>query len=167
MSEIDFLAMYDDATTILTGEFPVVLAKVEAKQSQNGKPMLKCKVVIESGAYVGREMTHNFVFSGDNPTARRIFFKDLGALGLDRDFFAGQPTMDMIAQALVGKRATVQIREGKEFRGETREEFYGWSAPTGFAPVGAYTPPASSAVPDMSQIPSTSVPSTEPPADPF
>lgn len=173
MAEIDWASLYTEATTVLEGDFPVVIAKSEASTTSTGKPCIKTKLVIESGPYVGREINHMFTITADNPMSMQIFFRQMKTLGLGEAFFAARPSMEAIADALADKRAVVTL-VAREWNEVTRENVNAWKPATGL-PVGGFATPATASSParglsDMSSatLPTTPAPTaSEMPADPF
>lgn len=176
MSGIDWKKLRADATTILEGDFNIVISDAKPGVSSTKKPMIKCTLVVESGPFAGRKVYHNFTISPESPIAMQMFFRAMTTLGLGEEFFATQPSEEAIAQGLLGKRATVAI-EKREWQGQERENVKSWSAASGPAgpsmgmPTIAVT--SGSGVPDLSGMtaaplggqPSTPAPDLGP--DPF
>lgn len=135
MADIDWAAMHASATTYLDGEFPVVITEAEAAMTSTGKPCIKVKAKVESGAHAGFVLAHMFTISMDSPVAKRIFFGDMEVLGLNAAFFATGPTTEAVAQALVDKRATVLVKP-EEYNERTSEKIKRWSKANAFTPFG-------------------------------
>lgn len=158
-----------NATTVLTGDFPVVFAAVESKKSSNGKPQLAYTLKITSGPYVGRTIKGQITFSPENPIALKMFFQQLDTLGFGEAFFAQlqaerlsvEEGFNRIASGLQGKQLTAEL-ENKPFNNMDREVvkvFKNAGGAAGFtAPAAAVALPA--AVPAAVAV-------SEPPADPF
>lgn len=130
---INWLDMHKHATTALDGEFPVVIVEANvAKTLDQSKDMIKCKVKIESGPFVDRPINVNFTISPDSPVAMRILFSHWAILGLDAKFFAAHPnaTLQQIAEALVGRRATAVVAE-RDWNGRKFEDIKEWKPPLG------------------------------------
>lgn len=131
MSEIDWASLHKDATTTLTGDFPVVIVEATAQKTSNGdKDMIKYKAKVESGQYAGRPLWGNFTISPESPGAMRILFSHWAALGIDGAFFQANPQapVAVIAQALVGRKAIVTIGT-RQWNGADREEIQAWKPP--------------------------------------
>lgn len=131
MSTIDWASLHKDATTTLEGDFPVVIVEAEAKKTASGdKDMIKYKAKIESGPYVGRPVWGNFTVSPESPGAMRILFAHWAVLGIDGTFFQANPqaTVHQIAQAMIGRKATVTLGV-RQWNGQDREEVQAWKAP--------------------------------------
>jgi hypothetical protein len=165
MAETSWKSLHKAGTTVLEGEFPVIVHKAEAGQSQNGKTMIKCQLKVESGPYAGRTISHNFTFSPENPNAVAFFFSDLALLGADDKFFETDPNTSDIAQRITGARATALL-EKNNYQGRDREQVKRFSAPGAGGPFVATSGfPAATALPQASSLPAAG--SAAPPKDPF
>ncbi len=129
-TEIDWASLHKDATTTLEGEFPVVVTKATAGQSQGGKPQIKITMKIESGPFVGRQLFDNMTVSAESSAAMRIFFAQMAVFGLDGQFFAGNPSMDEIARTLEHRRA-VAVVGVRQWNGQDREDVKEYKPPLG------------------------------------
>ncbi len=115
--------MHKDATTVIEGEFPLVVDTAEAAKSQGGKDMIKCKIKVESGVYANRVIYHNFTISPESPAAMRMFFSQMAILGLNEKFWdknADAP-VEFVAQQIAGRRFTGKVGS-KVWQGAAREE---------------------------------------------
>jgi hypothetical protein len=131
MAEYNWGQMHQDATTVLTGEFPVVFVDAQIKKTNAGdKDMIKFVAKIESGSYVDRELQGNFTISPESHGAMRFFFTDMAKFGLDAAFFATNPTLQQIADALVGRRA-VAVVGSREWNGREMESVESWKPALG------------------------------------
>lgn len=159
-----------NATTILTGDFPVIFAAAESKKSSNGKPQISYTLKITSGPYVGRTIKGQITFSPENPVALKMFFQQMDSLGFGEAFFAQlqaenlsvEEAFNRIASGLQGKQLTAEL-ENKPWNGMDREvvkTFKNSGAATGF------TTSAAVAVPVALPAAVEAAPSG-PPADPF
>lgn len=178
MGSIDWASLHKDATTVLEGEFPAVISKATAGTTTTGKPCIKLQVKIESGAYIGRTILHMFTISGDNPVAQNILFRDLATLGLGTAFFAQGPTTEGVAEALVGKRATI-VLENRPYNGQDRESIKSFRPAEGVAPEGASVvvntggaigsdlSSLNASTISQGETPQVASPETMPPDDPF
>lgn len=120
-TEIDWASLHKDATTTLEGEFPIVVVKATAGQSQGGKPQIKATMKIESGPFANRQLFDNFTISAESSAAMRIFFGQMSVFGLDGAFFAGNPSLNDVAVALEGRRATAVVGV-RQWNGQDRED---------------------------------------------
>jgi hypothetical protein len=180
---INWSDLHKDATTVLTGDFPVVVTSATAAQSSTGKPMIKATLKIESGTFAGRSLFNNFNVTADNPSAMRIFFGQMSVLGLGTAFWNSNPTLEQVADALVRRRAIVTVGS-RQWQGTDREQIENWKpavggpggdgqgALGGFSPAPAGNPNMRfDTVPTPGTTPTEPVvaeqPSTPPPVDPF
>lgn len=182
-SIINWADLHKDATTVLTGDFPVVITAATATQSSNGKPMIKATLKIESGTFSGRTLYNNFNVTADNPSAMRIFFGQMSVLGLGTPFWNTSPTMEQVAAALVGRRAIVTVGS-RQWQGTDREQIENWKPAVGGpggggqgALGGFSAAPAGNPLQRYDTVPVAGTPPTEPtlaaqpstppPVDPF
>lgn len=148
------------------GAYDLVVIKADAKMTSTQKEMFALTMEVETGAHAKRRVWTNMVISPDSPTAMGIFFRQMAALGLDRKFFASEPSNDAICRALTGRRAkgTVGI---KKWQGQDRNEITNLSAPSlvsmppGMPGPGASAPPPPPAPPAP---PAATPPPPPPPA---
>lgn len=102
------------------GTYDVVVSKAEPKTSSTNKAMWATHLQIEGGPHNGRVVYNNVTLTTDNPQALRMFFVNMAAFGLDQQFFASNPSPQAIANALVGRRARVEL-DHRMYQGQTRE----------------------------------------------
>lgn len=166
MGEMNWSQMRQDATTVLTGDFPVVIVGSEGGKSQNGKPMIKLKLRVESGPYAGREVRNNMTLSPENPTAVKMFFLNLERLGLGAAYFDANPDAEMvqIAADLLGRRAVVTL-ESRTWNGVASENVKTWKSALdgGAVELSEFGFAGMEAV----ELPAAVTTSTAPPDDPF
>lgn len=168
MSEmIEFKKLRETASTVLTGEYAVVVDKAEFKRTQkNNEPMWVLTLKVTSGPYAGRTVRHNLVLSATHTFMVNRFFNHMKALGLDDDFFDGTTSPDAVSAAVMGKHAIVTLKESSsEFRGEKQSEVEEMKPATGVVSIslGAGATMAASL---PSATPSTAEGIT-PPEEPF
>lgn len=165
------------ATTILEGDFPVIITEAVAGKSSTGKHQIKVKTKITSGPYVGRVANTQFTYSPENPNAVKMFYGQMTALGLGDAFFNGMNGLTpeegfaRIATELQGKQA-IAVYKGREWNSQMREGIDGWKPLTGAPAAGGYAPQAAMAAtalatPLPAPVAAAAVTSTPPPADPF
>ena len=115
--------------------YDVVCKTAEAAASKSSdKPMIKAKFSVESGPHAGRTIYWNAVISQESPVALRIFFEQMDSLGLNSAFFASSPSLEAVAQNLVGKRAKFTIAH-RLYQGKTQVDVKR-VAPAGASAVG-------------------------------
>ena len=112
-------------------DFKIIEAKYQ--QSQSGKDGYNITAEVESGPHKGRRVWNTFYVSPDSPIALGIFFRQFTALGLDKAFFANNPSDDQIVAGLIGKRFRGQTKNG-EYNGKERTELKDVQAPSGPPP---------------------------------
>jgi pyruvate/2-oxoglutarate dehydrogenase complex dihydrolipoamide acyltransferase (E2) component len=131
---VDFASLMQQAgpmEAIPVGDYDVVVKDAQATESKNtGKPMVKCKFAIESGPHANRTLWWNAVISQESPEALAIFFRQMDALGLGSTFFAASPSMEQVAQNLVGKRARINVAH-RMYNGANQPDIKRVSAPLG------------------------------------
>jgi hypothetical protein len=126
--------MHKDATTIIEGEFSLVIDTAEATKSQGGKDMIKCKVKVESGPYANRLIYHNFTISKESPAAMRMFFSQMAILGLDAKWWGANADAPVshVAATIAGRRFIGKVGS-KVWQGAAREEIQEFKPATGGA----------------------------------
>lgn len=178
------------------GKYPLKVVKVEIRTSNNtGKEGFNLTTEVISGEYKGRKVFQTLWISPENPQAMSIFFANLLALGIPREFFKRNPSNAEVMQAINGSSflGTVTIRtwNGKDSNDlkyfdklEGDAAFAGGGAPdplAGFAPAPSASPtpaplpstpaptpaPVVAEAPAVAPEPAVEAPSVEAPADPF
>lgn len=172
MSEINWSALQTTAAkagTVPDGDYDLVVVESKATTSSNGKPMLKVKFRVANGPHQDVPIWWNGVVSAESAMAMRMFFMNMAALGVESSFFASNPSMDVLAGAIMGRnvRATVATStwngvERNEIKSLKALASTGPSAPG--APSGAAIP--SPLAPIAQALAPTSVPNTSPVAAP-
>jgi hypothetical protein len=157
---LNFAQMYENSAgdeALPAGPYDVEVTKVTHKQTSTGKPMLQLTAKVLSGPRAGKGLYDNMVITSDNEKAMYYFFKDLAAHGLGKDFFASNPSLDAICQALVGttSRWDVGVQTSgayagrNEVKGKSRLNPTATAAPAVAAqPVQAQPQPAADPVYD-------------------
>lgn len=103
------------------GPYQVQVDSAEAKNASTGKPMIVAKFKVMAGPYAGRLVWNNFVVTSDNANAMSWFFRNMAALGLDKSFFAMNPSLEAVAAALVGKQCEIGVTQ-KTYNNEIRND---------------------------------------------
>ena len=165
MSEIDWMSLHKNATTVLEGDFPVMVKEAKAAQTQNGKKMFKLKFEITAGPYAGRTIFHNMTVSPESQFAMQRFFADMAVLGADVKFFSGKPTDDLIVSQITNRHAIATL-EKREYNGKEQESIKTLAVATGSPVAVASAVPAATALPKAQPTP-TPVSDDTPPEDPF
>lgn len=127
-------------------DYDLKIIQAEAKQSGTGKTMFKITAEVTSGPYAKRRIWANLVVTPDNPVALNIFFRQMAAIGISKDFFATNPSDHNVAEALLDKEFRGQVVI-KQYQGEDRNDIKSYSRiskTADSAPVPPTTPKASS-----------------------
>jgi hypothetical protein len=142
------------------GEYELKITNAESRFSGSGKKMYVVTAEVQDGPYASRKLWHNFVITEDNPKAMNIFFGNMEALGIAKDYFRSNPADDAIVKALLGRKFRGAVgkriyndRERNEIR-----RFYGSRGTTGIG-VSNVTP-ASTSLPASPPVVSVSTSST-------
>lgn len=173
MSGIDFGALLAEAEKSGGGAPPppdtydCYVEKADAtKSASSQKTMFKCRFKIITGPQAGRIIFNNFVISPESAGALSFFFQHMGVLGLDRNFFASNPSPEQVAAALVGRQARLKI-EHRDWNGKPQADVKEVLPPTPgvVAPVvtSATAAPAP-AVPTTAAAPAPQAPTPVAPA---
>jgi hypothetical protein len=88
------------------------VTKAEAKVSQSGNRMWNLTCTIKAGPYRGRIVWHNVVLSAANPKALPIFFRQMDAVGVTKEYLLQNPSDEQIASKI----------QGASFRGNVIQE---------------------------------------------
>jgi uncharacterized protein DUF669 len=121
-------------------DYDLKVIKSEATQSGSGKLMYRVTHEVINGPYLGRKVFDQIVVVPDNPTALSIFFRKMGAMGIDKQFFAQNPSDHQVAEALLGKtfRGQVAIRQ---YQGQDKNEVKNYAPLTAQQPAAPPVPP--------------------------
>lgn len=104
------------------GTYEAVVSKgAKAVKSQNDKDMIKVAFDILPGQPAKGKVFTQFVLSPENPVALGFFFRNMEALGLNREYFASNPSMEQVAAALEGRTARIEVST-REWNGSDRNE---------------------------------------------
>ena len=170
-----------DFAPIPASDYNVKITSTEATKSTTDKPMWKYTVEVLDGPHAGRKVWGQQTLTQDNPNALDIFFRQMAAAGLTKEFFRTKPSAQEIADAMLGRvfRARVAI---KEYQGSPRNEIKGWNPasasaggppPMGAARSGGPPPPPAAAPPPPPPpvaappaAPAAAAPPSAPPAAP-
>lgn len=167
---IGFKRLRETATTVLQGDYPVVVDKVTYKRTQKDAPMWVITLKVTAGPYTGRTVGLNLVLSSEHNFMVKRFFNFMAALGADDKFFDAEPSPDAVSLHITGRHAIATFEAGKEFRGEVREEVTALKAATGNVSVGVGTSlPQASSLPAAAPVVTapTVAEGIAPPEDPF
>ncbi|MCA1806348.1 MAG: DUF669 domain-containing protein [Actinobacteria bacterium] len=149
MTSIDFNALMQEAgegfQPVPPGPYTIQVHKTEATTSSTQKPMIRAQLRIMGGPHDGRILFDQYTLTAGNPNALGFFFDTMAALGLDRQYFAANPPMQTVAQALLGRQANVQVAM-KVYQGIDRNDV------KSYRPVQGGMPPAQVPVAGVPQM---------------
>jgi hypothetical protein len=141
MSSVDWKALAESAgdggfEALPVGDYDLKCVNAEKTQTANGKLMFKCKFEVQTGQYKKRLVWHNFVVSPESDVAMGIFFRQMSAFGMTKEWFKTMPSEETIVNTLQGRdvRAKLGI---KKYNGEDRNEISAFAV----VPVGGNPPP--------------------------
>lgn len=144
MSSVDWANLHkqgEDATKpVPIGDYTVQVTESELKQASTGSQMIVVKMRITNGPATGRMLFSNIVFSTEKAFALAMWFKTLGAFGIDVNFLNTlqgdiNQQLSQIATLLKGRVCTVEAGI-KNWQGSDRNEVKAWKP----APLGTMQP---------------------------
>lgn len=103
------------------GEYDIIVKETEAKKTGNGKDMIAAKLQITVGPHANRLIWNNFTISPESPNAMSYFFQHMGIFGMDRNFFAQNPSIEQVAQTMLNRPARIQVGT-RQYQGQNRNE---------------------------------------------
>lgn len=134
------------------GVYPFVIKEAPVVgKTGTGKDKITINPAVESGEQAGQRVFHDFIIPTDNATSMRIFFDQMTAIGIPEDFFRSEPTNELIAQQLHGKRFVAEASH-REYNQKTYVDLKKFMPAAGPAPAngpGASSP--ASPMADMGQ----------------
>jgi hypothetical protein len=90
-------------------DYDVRIVKSVPKMSGNGKLMYVITCEVTTGPYEGRQVSSNIVVTHDNPIALAVFFRQMNAIGMGKEFFAANPDDFQVADAMLGREFRIQV----------------------------------------------------------
>lgn len=170
MTVINFSELMSSAgegfSPIPEGTYNAQVYKAEAAPSKKGKAMLRVQFKVLGGPQNDRIVFTNFTISPESPNALGFFFRHMAALGLSGEYFAQNPAMEQVAEALVGRQASITVNI-EPYQGVPRNQIKDVKPMQG-APAMAAQPVAQAAAPVMPAAPPAApvAPPVAPPAPP-
>lgn len=101
--------------------YDVQVSEAEASKTAKDKTMFKVTFTVLNGPFANRKLWSNLTVSPESPPALGIFFSQMAALGLTKDYFSTGPSPEAIAASLVGKQANVSVVQ-REWGGSIRND---------------------------------------------
>lgn len=147
------------------GSYDAYVDSADATQTQTGKLMYKLKLKIDGGPSNGRILWNNITLTTDNPMALAMFFRNMDAFGLGKEFFATNPQPDVVAEQLIGRRVRVVI-DHRLYQGQVRENVKQLLKPQGVAAIAGMQVAGGASVPGglaTPGVPPVSAPVVAPP----
>lgn len=142
MAEFDFeellgIAKEAGFTTVPPGTYHVEVDRAEYVLTKTGKPMFKVmyRLIPGMNGEVKGTVWTNIVISKENPVAMMFFFKNMAAMGLPESWFRTKPTMEQVAEALVGRPCRIKVVQST-YNDEPKAEVKSILAPVGGPGVG-------------------------------
>lgn len=150
---------------IPAGDYLALVQDAVAAPATTGKPMVKATFRCLEGPFATRLVWNNFVLSKDNPNALKWFFRHMAVFGMDRSFFALNPSMEAVAARMKGQTVIISVTADREYGGQKQNDVKSLRVANvpGTPPV---TPPAETPTP--APVPATETAATgTAPAVPF
>lgn len=117
----DLMSQATGSEPLPDGPYNVQVSEASVGQTQTGKTMFKVTFTVLDGPHINRKLWTNLTVSPESPQALGIFFSQMSALGLTKEYFATGPTPDAIVSNLLGKQATVTTTT-REWGGSLRND---------------------------------------------
>jgi Protein of unknown function (DUF669) len=146
------------------GDYDFQITGAEHKKTTGGKDMYVLKTVVVTGAYKGKMVWNNMVVSPESQPAMEVFFRQMAALGLGKEFWMSKPTDEAICTRLKGVyfRGNVAI---ETYNSVERNKFKSIKPAVAGGGVGAPPPPPPPA-PAPAPVAAATPPPPPPPAPP-
>jgi pyruvate/2-oxoglutarate dehydrogenase complex dihydrolipoamide acyltransferase (E2) component len=157
------------------GDYDLQIVEAIAKVAQSGKTMFAVKAQVQGGAHNKRLVWDNLVVTPDSPAALGMFFRKMAAVGLNREFFATNPSNAQIEAALQNRSFRAQVGS-RTWNGSKKNEIKMYyvsnqaapAATTAAAPAPAPAPAPAAAAPAPAPAPAAApAEAPAPPAAPF
>ena len=165
MAEVNWGALIDDSADAFeilpVGSYRVKVVKADALQSSTNKLMYKTVLEVISGPKTGKTVYNNVTMTTDNKKALFMFFMNMAAYGITKDFLKSQPapTSDQVAAKMVGAVLDIEI-DHRAWQGVDRENVKSMKG------VSAGTGSVNSMTPDVSTPAPAAAAATDPTAPP-
>lgn len=159
MAEVNWGALIDDSADAFeilpVGSYRVKVVKADALQSSTNKLMFKVVLEVITGPKTGKTVYNNVTMTTDNKKALFMFFLNMAAFGITKEYLKGdpKPSSDQVAAKMVGAVLDIEITH-QSWQGVDRENVKSMKG------VSAGTGSVNSMAPDVS------VPSAAPAAGP-
>ena len=170
MGSVDWNALADKASdggfeALPPGDYDLkVIEASHTTTASTSKLMFKAKFQVTTGTYKGRLVWSQFVVSPESEAALGIFFRQMAAFGMTREWFKTLPSEDTIVNTMLHReiRAKLVI---KKYNGEDRNEISAFMPmPVGGGTSAPPPPAATTASAPPPPPPAPPAPSAAPPA---
>lgn len=121
---LNFRDLYNDSGKLMPPDwYDCIVTETQSVRSSTGKPMIKVKMIVETGPKKGSVLFDQHVLSVENPAALRMWFQRMKIFGLDGDYWADNPPMQDVADRIRGRRVRAEVvhREWPQGSGIYRE----------------------------------------------
>lgn len=139
MADVNWGELIDDSADAFeilpVGSYRVKVVSANATQSSTNKLMFKTVMEVITGPKTGKTVYNNVTMTTDNKKALFMFFQNMAALGISKDFLKGdpKPSSDQVAAKMVGAVLDIEV-DHRPWQGVDREnikKMTGVSAGTG------------------------------------
>lgn len=114
--EINFADLLNQAeksgfsfSALPASEYDTKILSAEVRQTGTGKNKIVVRFEVTAGPYQGRNIFNDFVLTTANSNAMVIFFRQMAAMGLDSKYFSRNPSLQQVAQDLVGREQRLRL----------------------------------------------------------
>ncbi len=149
MPTTDWKALADaagsgDFEPLPPGDYDVKCVSAEKALTGNQKLMFKAKFQVMNGPFAKRLLWDQFVVSPESEDALGIFFRQMNAFGMSKEWFQSNPSEDAVVNTMLNRELRVRVAM-KKYNGEDRNDIKAYAPlPTGANPPppgGGATPP--------------------------
>lgn len=159
METINWAALIEDSSDAFDilpkAKYTMQVVSAEATMSSTGKTMFKTKLQVIAGPKTGSTVFNNITMTTDNKKALFMFFQNMAALGVSKEFLAQSPAPApaAVAAKMVGAIAEVEV-DHRPYNGVDRENIKSMKALSGGA---SPAPSVGPSVPGVSASPAVVV----------
>lgn len=99
----------DGISRVPDGWYDCVIKSTKTGKTSNDYQKVNARFVVLNGPYEGSSVFKDFVVTIDKPGGLKFFFRHMAVLGITKDQFNSDLTMEALADKLVGRSAQVQV----------------------------------------------------------
>lgn len=129
------------------------------------RDMWRVQAKVVDGKYKNRRLFANVILDPASEGGLKYFFQKMGAMGLNREYFATKPSNDAISGALKGRAFRGKVIQ-RPYQGEIQNDIDRFLPPASSAtpaPGGFTPPPAAAAAPPQAAPPAPAPAAAAPP----